>query len=54
MYNLSINERQNGTLEVIVHQKVKDLHGNIIFEGTVKHIYALQEGLLKRMDIETQ
>jgi hypothetical protein len=50
---IGINERGNGTLEVIVHQKVKDLQGNIIFDGTVKHIYTLQNGLLGRMDIET-
>jgi hypothetical protein len=51
---VEINERQNGILEVIVHQKVKDLHGNMIFDGIVKHIYALQEDLLRRMDIEPE
>jgi hypothetical protein len=49
-----IHERSNGTLEVIVHQNVKDIQGNKIFDGTVKHIYTLQEGLLKRMDIEPE
>jgi hypothetical protein len=47
-----INERENGTLEITVHQKVKDLQGNTIFDGMVKHIYTLQDGLLRRMDIE--
>lgn len=51
---IEVNERQNGTLEVVVHQKVKDLQGNIIFDGTVKHIYTLQDGLLQRMDIEQE
>jgi hypothetical protein len=51
---VAINERPNGTLEVIVHQNVKDIQGNKIFDGTVKHIYTLQEGLLKRMDIEPE
>lgn len=46
------NERQDGTLEVTVHQKVKDLQGNTIFDGIVKHIYTLQNSLLRRMDIE--
>lgn len=46
------NERQNGTLEVTVHQIVKDLQGNLMFDGTVKHIYTLQDDLLRRMDIE--
>ena len=51
---VAINERQNGTLEVTVHQIVKDLMDNIIFDGTVKHIYTLQDGLLRRMDIEVE
>lgn len=43
---IEINERQNGNLEVEVLQKVKDLQGNSLFDGTVKHIYTLQDGLL--------
>jgi hypothetical protein len=45
-------ERQNGSVEVDVHQKVKDLKGNSIFDGTVKHIYTFEDGLIKTMDIE--
>ena len=47
-------ERQDGTLEIIVHQIVKDVEGNLMFDGTVKHIYTLQDGLLRRMDIEPE
>jgi hypothetical protein len=46
-------KRQNGTLEVTVHQTVKDLEGNLMFDGTVRHIYRLQDNLLRRMDIES-
>ena len=49
---VGFNERQNGSLEVDVHQTVKDLQGNTVFDGTVKHIYTLEDGLIKRMDIE--
>jgi hypothetical protein len=49
---VEINERQDGTLEITVHQIVKDLDGNLKFDGTVRHIYTLQDGLLRRMDIE--
>lgn len=49
-----IQERTDGTLEVTVHQNVKDLQGGVLFDGTVKHIYTLQEGLLRRMDIEVE
>lgn len=51
---IKINERQNGNLEVEVLQKVKDLQGNSLFDGTVKHIYTLQDGLLRKMDIEVE
>lgn len=47
-----ITERKNGTLEVTVHQIVNDLQDNLIFDGTVKHIYTMQDGFLRRMDIE--
>ncbi|WP_345954571.1 nuclear transport factor 2 family protein [Mucilaginibacter sp. PAMB04168] len=45
-------ERENGTLEVKVDQLVKDLEGNILFEGKVTHVYLINDGLLQRMDIE--
>ena len=47
-----ITEWSDGTLEVQVHQVVKDLEGATLFDGTVKHIYALEAGLLRKMDIE--
>lgn len=50
----AINERKNGTIEVTVHQIVKDLQDNPVFDGIVKHIYTLQDGLLRRMDIEME
>jgi len=44
--------RDNGTLEVEVEQLVKDLEGNILFDGKVKHVYVIADGLLQQMDIE--
>ena len=49
---VGFTKRQNGSLEVEVHQKVKDLQGNSMFDGTVKHIYTFEDGLIKTMDIE--
>ncbi len=49
---IGFSERQNGSLEVEVHQKVQDLQGNSMFDGTVKHIYTFEDGLIKKMDIE--
>lgn len=52
VYLTGFNERQNGSLEVIVHQVVKDLQGNLMLDVTVKHIYTFKNGLIKTMDIE--
>lgn len=51
---VEFKQRPNGTFEVTVHQIVKDLQGNQIFDGKVKHIYTLEDHLLRRMDIETE
>lgn len=45
------NERPDGRIEVEVHQKINDPQGNLLFEGTVKHIYALKDGLITSMEI---
>ena len=50
---VGFNERQNGTLEIIVHLVVIDLQGNPKYDGIVKHIYTLQDDLIRRMDIES-
>ena len=49
---VGFDERDNGSLEVLVDQKVKDLQGNSIFEGKVKHIYTFENNLIKTIDIE--
>ncbi|MEO7138804.1 MAG: nuclear transport factor 2 family protein, partial [Ferruginibacter sp.] len=49
---VGFNERPNGRLEVEVHQKVKDLQGNAVFDGMVKHIYTFENGLIQTMEIE--
>src|SRR6195952_526968 len=41
---IGFTERTNGSLEVRVHQNVKDLLGNLMFDGAVKHIYTFQGG----------
>ena len=51
---VGFNERPNGLIAVSVHQVVKDLEGKVLFDGIVKHVYALQDGLLRKMDIEIE
>jgi hypothetical protein len=45
-------ERKDGRLEVAVHQVVKNMQGQLLFHGAVKHIYTNQDKLFKQMDIE--
>ena len=49
---LVISTRADGKTEVEVYQLVKDLEGKILFDGKVKHIYVIKDGLLQHMDIE--
>lgn len=45
-------EGENGTLAVDVDQSVKDLNGEILFEGKVIHLYTITNGLIDQMDIK--
>jgi len=49
---VSFKERQDGQIEVEVHQIAKDLQGNVLFDGMVRHIYTIDSGLIKNMEIE--
>jgi len=49
---VGITQRDNGSIEVTVHQLVKNLEGGVVFDGIVKHIYMVEDGLLRKMDIE--
>jgi hypothetical protein len=49
---VGFREREDGTLEVEVDQLVKDLEGNVLFDGKVLHVYVINNGLLQQMDVE--
>jgi ketosteroid isomerase-like protein len=40
------------TVRVRVHQVVRDLCGQVQFDGTVAHVYEFTDGLVRRMTIE--
>ncbi len=40
-----------GRITVEVHQVVKDVTGKVLLEGMVQHVYLLEEGLIKHMEI---
>jgi hypothetical protein len=44
---------ENGNISVNVHQVVRDLSGNLLLDQKVKHIYSFEDGLIKRMEIES-
>jgi len=50
---ISFQKNNNGTLEVEVEQLVRDLAGDLLFDGLVKHIYVINKGLIQQMDIES-
>jgi hypothetical protein len=47
----AIEEGADGRLEVTVQQLVKDMQGQVLFDGPVKHLYTVQDGLITQMDI---
>ena len=49
---IKFTERPDGTIEVAVQQLVKNLAGEVLVDGVVKHVYRVQAGLLRKMDIE--
>ncbi|MEO6720194.1 MAG: nuclear transport factor 2 family protein [Ferruginibacter sp.] len=49
---VSIEEKQDGQVEVNVHQLVKNMQGEILMDGMVKHIYLIENGKIKGMEID--
>src|SRR5438270_13309004 len=49
---VSFMEKKDGQIEVEVHQVAKDLQNNVLFDGLVKHVYTVDEGKIKAMEIE--
>jgi hypothetical protein len=41
----------DGRMQVEVHQLVKDMQGTVILDGTVLHIYTIENGLVRTMEI---
>ncbi len=49
---VSITELANGTVDVEVHQLVKDKEGTTLFDGILHHLYAFDDDKIKSMEIE--
>ena len=49
----SMSQRSDGTIEVSVHQVVRDPAGTILDVADVRHVHAFDGDLVCRMDVET-
>ena len=49
---LEITKRRDGSLAVTVRQVVRSVDGQLLGDGEVVHVYRLDEGLIRRMDVE--
>jgi hypothetical protein len=41
----------HGRIIVSVHQMVRDLEGNVVLDRMVEHVYSLEDGLIRSMEI---
>jgi hypothetical protein len=49
---LSVTERAGGGLAVAVRQVVRSADGQLHRDAEVVHVYRLEDGLIRRMDVE--
>jgi hypothetical protein len=49
---VGFENNENGNVVVNVHQVVHDLNGNLLVDQMVKHVYTVEDNLIKRMEIE--
>jgi ketosteroid isomerase-like protein len=43
----------DGRIDVEVHQLVRSLDGEVVVDGTVRHIYTFRDGKISRMEVAT-
>jgi nuclear transport factor 2 (NTF2) superfamily protein len=48
---IEFNQSVDGRIQVNVHQLVRNLTGEVIFDGQVNHVYRFQNGLIAEMEI---
>jgi ketosteroid isomerase-like protein len=41
----------DGRIAVTVHQVVRELNGNLLMDRLVEHVYRVEDGLIRRMEI---
>jgi ketosteroid isomerase-like protein len=48
---LEITEEDGGKVRVKVHQRVKNLQGEVLWDGEVLHVFTVKGGLIAAMDL---
>jgi hypothetical protein len=48
----AVTGRADGSFAVTVRQVVRAIGGQLLADGEVVHVYQLEDGLIKRMDVE--
>jgi len=48
---IGFKELEDGKLEIEVHQVARNLAGEVLFDGIIKHIYTFENDLIKCMEI---
>ncbi|HJX27712.1 MAG TPA: nuclear transport factor 2 family protein [Thermoanaerobaculia bacterium] len=43
---------ETGRIVLQVHQVVRDLEGKVLMDGVVAHVYRIEDGLVRSMDIQ--
>ena len=51
---LAITEGDGGKIRVRVHQLVKNLQGDVVWDGEVLHVFTVNNGLIAAMDLGDQ
>jgi hypothetical protein len=49
---VEVIDREEGETDVKVHQLVKSLSGDVLFDSEVWHVYTIANGLIERMDLK--
>jgi hypothetical protein len=49
---IEVTGREDGKVEVRVHQLVKSLGGEVLSDNKVGHVYTIANGLIERMDLK--
>lgn len=48
---VSTDQKSENEMEVTVHQIVKDMQGNLLFDAIIKHIYTFRNDKIQSMEI---